>query len=255
MYAAERQHAIVDLISRRGRMSVNDLSQQFSVTTETVRRDLSSLENLRLVRRVHGGAIAADAITVIEAGLSDRDLSQPEEKDRIAAAAVEQLPTGDATVLMDAGSTTVRLSELFPLDRRLTVVTHSVTIALRLAAQPGLEVHMLPGRVRRTTLAAVGTETVAALEQIRADVAFVGTNGISVRHGLSTPDRTEAAVKSALVASAHRVVVLADSSKIGVERTVRFATLADVDTLVTDDGITQADRTALEAAGVEVVVA
>lgn len=254
MYAAERQHAIVDLIKRRGRMSVSDLSQQFSVTTETVRRDLSSLENLRLVRRVHGGAIAADAITVIEAGLSDRDLSHPEEKDRIAAAAVEQLPIGDATILMDAGSTTVRLSELFPLDRRLTVVTHSVTIALRLAAQPGLEVHMLPGRVRRTTLAAVGTETVAALEQIRADVAFVGTNGISVRHGLSTPDRTEAAVKSALVASAHRVVVLADSSKIGVERTVRFATLADVDTLVTDDGITRADRTALEAAGVEVVV-
>ena len=255
MYAAERQHAIVDLIKRRGRMSVSDLSQQFSVTTETVRRDLSSLENLRLVRRVHGGAIAADAITVIEAGLSDRDLSHPEEKDRIAAAAVEQLPIGDATILMDAGSTTVRLSELFPLDRRLTVVTHSVTIALRLAAQPGLEVHMLPGRVRRTTLAAVGTETVAALEQIRVDVAFVGTNGISVRHGLSTPDRTEAAVKSALVASAHRVVVLADSSKIGVERTVRFATLADVDTLVTDDGITKADRTALEAAGVEVVVA
>jgi len=255
VYAAERQHAIVDLIKRRGRMSVSDLSQQFSVTTETVRRDLSSLENLRLVRRVHGGAIAADAITVIEAGLSDRDLSHPEEKDRIAAAAVEQLPTGDATVLMDAGSTTVRLSELFPLDRRLTVVTHSVTIALRLAAQPGLEVHMLPGRVRRTTLAAVGTETVAALEQIRADVAFIGTNGISVRHGLSTPDRTEAAVKSALIASAHRVVVLADSSKIGVERTVRFATLADVDTLVTDDGITKADRTALEAAGVEVVVA
>lgn len=254
MYAAERQHAIVDLIKRRGRMSVSDLSQQFSVTTETVRRDLSSLENLRLVRRVHGGAIAADAITVIEAGLSDRDLSHPEEKDRIAAAAVEQLPIGDATILMDAGSTTVRLSELFPLDRRLTVVTHSVTIALRLAAQPGLEVHMLPGRVRRTTLAAVGTETVAALEQIRVDVAFVGTNGISVRHGLSTPDRTEAAVKSALVASAHRVVVLADSSKIGVERTVRFATLADVDTLVTDDGITEADRTALEAAGVEVVV-
>ena len=72
-------------------------------------------------------------------------------------------------MLLDAGSTTVRLSEHFPVDRRLTVMTHSVTIALRLAAQPELEVHMLPGRVRRTTLAAVGTETVAALDQIRAD--------------------------------------------------------------------------------------
>ena len=255
MYAAERQEAIVDLITRRGRMSVTDLSAQFSVTTETVRRDLSTLEGLRLVRRVHGGAIAADAITVLETGLSDRDLAQTDQKDRIAAAAVTQLPPGDATVLIDAGSTTVRLSERFPADHRLTVITHSISVAHRLAAQPGLEVHMLPGRVRRTTLAAVGTETVAALEQIRADVAFLGTNGVTVRHGLSTPDRTEADTKAALIASAHRVVVLADSSKIGVERTVRFAELAQVDTLITDVGISNEDRTAIEAAGVEVVIA
>jgi len=182
-------------------------------------------------------------------------MSHPDQKARIAVAAVAQLPPGDATVLMDAGSTTARLAELFPIDRPLTILTHSVTIALRLAGQPSLEVHMLPGRVRRTTLAAVGTETVAALEQVRTDVAFVGTNGISTRHGLSTPDHTEAATKSALVASAHRVVVLADSSKIGVERTVRFATLAEVDTLITDDGISRADRSALEKAGLEVVVA
>ena len=254
MYAQERQQAIVDLITRRGRMSVSDLSAQFEVTTETVRRDLSTLEELRLVRRVHGGAIAVDAITVVETGLSDRDLSHPEEKDRIAAAAVAQLPPGDATVLIDAGSTTVRLSELFPVDRRLTVVTHSVAVALRLAAQPSLEVHLLPGRVRRATLAAVGTETVAALDQIRADVAFVGTNGITLRHGLSTPDRDEAATKAAIIASAHRVVVLADSSKVGVERTIRFAELSLVDTLITDVGISDDDRTTFETAGVEVVV-
>lgn len=245
----------MDLVTRRGRMSVTDLSQQFSVTTETVRRDLSTLEGLKLVRRVHGGAIAADAVTVLETGLSDRDHSHPEEKDRIAAAAVGQLPPGDATVLIDAGSTTVRLAERFPADRRLTVITHSVAVALRLAAQPSLEVHMLPGRVRRTTLAAVGTETVAALDRIRADVAFVGTNGITFRHGLSTPDRTEAAAKTALIGSAHRVVVLADSSKVGVERTVRFAELSEIDTLITDDGISAADRRAFEDAGVEVVLA
>ena len=108
MYAAERQQAIVALVSRRGRMSVSELSQQFSVTTETVRRDLSALEGLRLVRRVHGGAIAVDAVTVVEAGLSDRDQSHPHEKDRIAVAALQQLPPGEATVLMDAGSTTGR---------------------------------------------------------------------------------------------------------------------------------------------------
>ena len=255
MYAAERQQAIVDLISRRGRMSVTDLSQQFSVTTETVRRDLSTLEGLRLVRRVHGGAIAADAVTVLETVLSDRDVAQTEQKDRIAAAAVAELPPGDATVLIDAGSTTVRLAELVPADHRLTVITHSIPVAHRLAGQHALEVHMLPGRVRRTTLAAVGTETVEALDRVCADVAFMGTNGITLRHGLSTPDRAEADTKAAIIASAHRIVVLADSSKIGVERTVRFAELSEVDTLITDDGISDDDRTALEAAGVEVVVA
>ncbi len=83
----------------------------------------------------------------------------------------------------------------------------------------------------------------------------MGTNGVTVEHGLSTPDRTEADTKAALIASARRVVVLADSSKIGVERTVRFAELSQVDTLITDEGISTEDRTAIEAAGVEVVVA
>jgi len=255
LYAAERHRAIVDLIGRRGRMSVSALSEQFAVTTETVRRDLSSLEALRLLRRVHGGAIVADANAGVETGLRDRDLAHTQEKDRIAAAGVAQLPPGDATVLIDAGSTTMRLAGLLTTDRRLTVVTHSVPIALRLAAQPSLEVHLLPGRVRRTTLAAVGTETVAALDGIRAEVAFIGTNGISEQYGLSTPDRAEAAAKTAIIASARRVVVLADSSKIGVERTVRFAKLSEVDALVTDDGIAPCDRAAFESAGIEVVVA
>ena len=128
-------------------------------------------------------------------------------------------------------------------------------IAARLAAYPQVDLHLLPGRVRSTTQAAVGTETVEALAGLRVDIAFLGTNGISVGHGLSTPDRDEAATKRAIVASARQVVVLADSSKIGLERTVRFAELGDVDVLVTDDGISRADRKAFESAGLEVVVA
>lgn len=255
MYAEERQQAIVNVISQRGRMSVNDLSQQFEVTTETVRRDLSTLEQMRLVRRVHGGAVASDAITMLETALGERDESRAEQKDRIAAAAAAQVPPGDATVLLDAGSTTGRLADQLPADGRLTVFTNSVVAAQRMAAKPGLEVHLLPGRVRRTTMAAVGTETVAALDLLRVDVAFLGTNGISIGHGLSTPDETEAAAKRAIVASAHRVVVLADSSKIGLERTVRFAGLGQVDVLITDAAISEADLAGFEALDIEVVVA
>ncbi|MGZ4536963.1 MAG: DeoR/GlpR family DNA-binding transcription regulator, partial [Nocardioidaceae bacterium] len=115
--------------------------------------------------------------------------------------------------------------------------------------------HLLPGRVRTTTQAAVGEDTVAALQLLRTDVAFVGTNGLSLGHGLSTPDHSEAAAKRAMVACAQRVVVLADSSKVGREHTVRFADLKDVDVVVTDGGISDRDANALRRNDIEVVVA
>lgn len=255
MYAEERQQAMAQLVVDRGRVSVNQIAEQFDVTTETVRRDLSALERLGLVRRVHGGAVPASALAVIEAGLGERDRSNTEAKDRIAAAALDLLPAADGTVLLDAGSTTSRLARQLPRDLRVTVVTHAVPVAARLAGSPHVDLHLLPGRVRPTTQAAVGADTVVALDRIRADVAFLGTNGLSIGHGLSTPDRDEAATKRAMVGAARRVVCLADSSKVGTESPIRFAELTEVDVLVTDSGIADADRRAFERAGVEVVVA
>ena len=255
MYAEERQQAMAQLVAETGRLSVNEIADRFDVTTETVRRDLSALERIGLVRRVHGGAVPASALAVIEAGLGERDLANTEAKDKIAEAALDLLPPPGATVLIDAGSTTGRLARQLPRDLRLTVVTHAVPIAARLAGAPNIDLHLLPGRVRATTQAAVGADTVVALERMRADIAFLGTNGLSIGHGLSTPDREEAATKSAMVGAARRVVCLADSSKIGTESPVRFAKLSEVDVLVTDAGIADADRSALEDAGVEVVVA
>lgn len=255
MYAEERQEAVVSMVSRRGRVSVTQLATEFEVTTETVRRDLTVLERAGLLRRVHGGAVHADSLPVIEAALAERDLAHTAEKDRIARAAVDLLPPPDGTVLIDAGSTTIRAAARIPRDHRLTVVTHAVPIAARLAGLRHVDLHLLPGRVRSTTHAAVGSETVTALSVIRADVVFIGTNGISPGHGLSTPDREEASVKRAMVASARRVVVLCDSSKVGAEAPIRFADLTDVDVLVTDDGIGDDDRAWLEESGIEVRVA
>ncbi len=255
MYAEERQQAIAALVTKKGRMSVVDLAAEYDVTTETVRRDLSTLERLSLLRRVHGGAVSSQALTVLEAALSDRAAANPQQKEHIAEAALRLLPPNDATILMDAGSTTARLAEVLPRDRRFTVITHAVPVAMALAGMAHVELHLLPGRVRRATQAAVGYETVAAIDQIRADIAFLGTNGISLAHGLSTPDRAEAAVKTAMVNSAHRSIVLADATKIGIERTVRFASLAQLDALVTDAGISSADRIGFETAGLEVLVA
>ena len=255
MYAEERQQAMARAIGQDGRLSVAQLADTFDVTTETVRRDLSSLERIGLVRRVHGGAVPASSLSAIESGLGERDQANTAAKDAIAAAAIAQLPPPGAVVILDAGSTTARFAAVLPRDHRLTVVTHAVPVAARLAGLPQIELHLLPGRVRPTTHAAVGTDTVAALHDLRADLAFIATNGITVGFGLSTPDRDEAATKRAITAAARRTVVLADSSKVGVETSQRFAALADVDVLITDDGIETHDRRALEKAGLEVVVA
>ena len=255
MYAEERQQAIARLVEEHRRISVTALAEEFSVTTETVRRDLSALERLGLVRRVHGGVVPVGTLATIEAGISERELTNPDLKELIAKAAIDQLPADGSSMLVDAGSTTVRLASAIPQERRLTVYTHAVPVAARLLTAPHLQVHLLPGRIRTTTHAAVGADTVAALAHLRVDVCFLGTNALGIDRGLSTPDSDEAATKRALVAASRRVVVLADSTKLGRESTLRFASLDDVDCLVTDAGIAGSDRAALERAGIEVVVA
>ncbi len=133
------------------------------------------------------------------------------------------------------------------------MVTNAVPIAAILADRANIELHLLPGRVRATTQAAVGEDTVEALRRLRTDVAFLGTNALSADHGFSTPDHSEAAAKRAMVAAGQRVVVLADSSKVGQENIVRFATLDDVDVLVTDGGIADRDLHVLARSDVDVV--
>jgi DeoR family fructose operon transcriptional repressor len=253
MYAEERHQAIAELVASRGRVAVTELAGHFDVTTETVRRDLSQLERLKLLRRVHGGAVSMRSVTMLEAQLPDRDQAQAGEKERIARAALTLLPDGGCTLLLDAGSTTARLAAQLPPTEQWTVFTHAVPIAAQLAPLPHVDLHLLPGRVRSRTQAAVGHATVEAIRQVRADLVFLGTNGITVRHGLSTPDPEEAATKHALIESAERVVVLTDATKVGVERTIRFAELEELDVLVIDDSIEPADVHAFEAAGLDVV--
>jgi DeoR family fructose operon transcriptional repressor len=208
-----------------------------------------------LVRRVHGGVVPPASLSFIESGLRERDQVNTDTKERIARAALDLLPPSGGTIVLDAGSTTSRLASLLPAELELAVFTHSVPIAARLAGQRQIDLRLLPGRVRRTTQAAVGADTVAALAELRVDVAFLGTNGVTTDYGLTTPDPDEAAVKRALVESGRSVVALADASKFGIETAVRFAGPADIDVLVTDGGSSAADRDALTSAGVEVVVA
>jgi DeoR family fructose operon transcriptional repressor len=255
LYPEERQQAIAQLVTERGRVSVAEVAERFGVTTETVRRDLAALERAGMLRRVHGGAVPAGALSLMEPGLGERHDIRAEQKRKIGAAALDLLPGVDGSVLLDGGSTTAALADLLPAERRLLVATNSVPIAARLSAAPGVTLHVLGGRVRGVTQTAVGESTVRALEPLRVDVAFLGANGITARHGFSTPDEMEAATKRAMARAAQRTVVLADSSKLGREHLVRFAAVEDVDVLVTDGEADTETVAALQDAGIEVVVA
>src|SRR5947209_19311223 len=176
------------------------------------------------------------------------------EKDRIARAALSELPA-EGAILLDAGTTTARLAEILPPDRELTVVTNALPIAMTLSARPNVKVLTVGGRVRGRTLAMVDQWALHVLGETYVDVAFLGTNGVSVERGLTTPDVAEAAVKRAMLKAARRVVVLTDHTKVGNDCFARFGELDEVDTLITDDGVNLEVAADLQAAGPRVVLA
>ncbi|WP_182111987.1 MULTISPECIES: DeoR/GlpR family DNA-binding transcription regulator [unclassified Actinotalea] len=251
MYATERQQEILVRARLDGRVEVKDLAEQLDVTPETVRRDLTTLERRGVLRRVHGGAIPVERLG-IEPAVADREGRMAGQKERIAKAALDELPDGGAIVL-DAGTTTIRLAEMLPTDRELTVVTHALPVAMVLASRPSITLHLLGGTVRGRTLAAVGPWAERAMADVYADVAFLGTNGLTVERGLTTPDLAEAGVKRALVAAARRTVVLADHTKVGRADFAQVAPLSVVDTVITDSELEPDLAEEIEAAGPRVV--
>ncbi|MGW5259844.1 DeoR/GlpR family DNA-binding transcription regulator [Microbispora sp. NPDC004025] len=251
MYAEERQQEILRTARDAGRVDVVRLAERFEVTTETIRRDLTALERAGVLRRVHGGAIPVERLG-FEPALAARDEVMTAEKERIAKAALAELPQ-DGAVVIDAGSTTSRLVQALPPDRELTVVVNSPPLATTLATRPNLTVLMLGGRVRGRTLATVEDWAIQQLSQLNVDVAFMATNGCSVAKGLTTPDPAEAAIKRAMIACADRAVLLADHTKFSGTYLARFATLGEIDVVITDTGLDADQAAALAAAGPEVV--
>ncbi len=248
MYAEERQRHILERARRDGRVEVADLAEAFDVTYQTVRRDLTALEHHGVLRRLHGGAIPVERLK-FEPALGRRDMTP--EKERIAEAALEEVPAG-GTVLLDGGSTTGRLAEQLLLD--LTVVTNSVSIAMTLMPRSNIDLMLLGGRVRARTQVTVEGWVLQALEDTRVDVAFMAADGVSAEHGLTTRGAAEAQVKRAMIRSARRVVLLADHTKVGEEHFARFAALDEVDCVITDSDLADGLADELAAAGPRVVV-
>ncbi|CAL9626016.1 DeoR/GlpR family DNA-binding transcription regulator [Streptomyces albus] len=235
MSAAERQRQIVGEARRLGSVEVARLADELGVAKETVRRDLRVLEQHGLLRRTHGGAYPVESAG-FETTLAFRTTMHVPEKRRIAAAAVELL--GDAeTVFIDEGFTPQLIAEALPPDRRLTVVTASLPVAHTLATAGDFTVLLLGGRVRGGTLATVEHWTTKMLAGFVVDLAFVGANGISREHGLTTPDPAVSEVKAQAIRAARRRVFVGLHTKFGAVSFCRFAEVSDFEALVTSTSL------------------
>lgn len=258
MYAEERRRQIASLTAVEGRVNVTELAAKFDVTAETIRRDLAVLNREGVVHRVHGGAVASQSFLTSELPLDARSRSASGAKSAIARAAIKYLPEqSEGGIFLDSGTSVSALASLLGADPRAMtwpIVTNSLPIALELSAAGLPHVQLLGGSVRSITQAVVGAAALRSLALMRADVAFIGTNALSIDHGLSTADAQEAAIKTAMVTNARSVIVLCDSTKLGNDYLVSFAALNDIDVVITDSGAPESIITELTEHGIEVDV-
>ncbi|MGW4437204.1 DeoR/GlpR family DNA-binding transcription regulator [Streptomyces sp. NPDC004596] len=229
--AEERRREIVRAARATGSVDVSVLATDLGVAKETVRRDLRALEDHGLVRRTHGGAYPVESAG-FETTLAFRATSHVPEKRRIAAAAAELL--GDAeTVFVDEGFTPRLIAESLPAGRPLTVVTASLPVAGALAEAENVSVLLLGGRVRAGTLATVDHWATRMLAGFVIDLAYIGANGISRDHGLTTPDPAVSEVKTQAVRAARRTVFAGVHTKFGAVSFCRFAEIGSLEAIVT----------------------
>lgn len=244
----ERYRSIVERVRGKGRASVTDLADHLEVAPETIRRDLSYLEKQGLVQRVHGGAIPV----WLEPTVDLKNSIQQAEKLRIAKAVISLLPE-NGTVILDAGTTTAQIIQLIPDSARLRIITNSPDHAVALMEKENIEIILAGGRVRKGTRSCVDQWAINTFEGIVADLAIVATNGISLARGLTTPEPTEGAVKSAMLGAAKKKIVVADHTKFTQDHFSKFGEIREIDLIVTDDLVDQGAVAQIETTGVKVV--
>jgi DeoR family transcriptional regulator of aga operon/DeoR family fructose operon transcriptional repressor len=248
MTAAARHRRILQLLENEGNVKVDNLSERFEVSLVTIRKDLAELEEQGLLQRTYGGAVYSHRSRFNVSFLEKLQIEAP-RKDAIAQFALNYIHEGD-TIILDAGSTTLSLARALQGKlRSLYVITNSIPAALELS-RAGYEILLIGGQVRNHSLALIGPVAVKTLESFHADRAFLGTSGITLSHGHSTPNPLDAEVKQAMMRSADETYVLTDSSKFGHACLASFAQLTEVHFTLTDSGIPAEFREAFEKRGI-----
>lgn len=250
MRQAERLGVILEELAAGGSVDVADLCATLGVSAATVRRDLDMLEEQRLLTRTHGGAVAQ--MVSYELPLRYKSARRQEQKRRIGQEAATRVLDG-AVIGLTGGTTTTEVARAL-VDRPLTVVTNALNIASELAVRPNIKLVVTGGIVRSESYELVGPLADRTLEDLHLDLAFMGTDGVTVADGFTTHHEIEARTDRALIDRARHVVIVADGSKLGRVAFVRIGPIAAAHELVTDAEADVVELAALREAGLKVTV-
>jgi DeoR/GlpR family transcriptional regulator of sugar metabolism len=247
-----RQRRIQAFLQAHGEGSVGQLARECGVSLMTIRRDLAALAGSGRVVRSHGGAAPVEQVR-FRFEFLQRSRLREEAKRHIARTAAALVRDGQS-VMLDSGTTTLALALELRTRRRLTLITTSLAIASALQPDPGVQVLLLGGFVRRDSPDLVGIVTEMNLEQLQADWAFIGADGIDLRGNVYNASIEVCRMLPKMVASARSAYIVSDSSKIGRPALMRFGHIAACRGLITDADIRPAQLKALRQARVNVVV-
>jgi DeoR/GlpR family transcriptional regulator of sugar metabolism len=254
--AVLRRSQILTELAQSQQVNVSQLSERFGVSKVVIRQDLESLERQGLLRRVHGGAVVVIRPGAAPASLPGT-LGRTADKERIGRAAAELISPGDR-VILDSGTTVLQLARhLSPRlqpGNPLTVLTNSLHIIRELGGCSGIELLLLGGLYLPQFDIVVGPQTVRSLRELRVDKTFIGTKGLTLERGITTSNMLEAETDRAAAEAAAQVILLADSSKIGMDSFTPIVPLRKINKLITDVLAPADFVAALRDIGIDVVL-
>ncbi|MBN6206175.1 DeoR/GlpR transcriptional regulator [Ralstonia pickettii] len=251
MLVAERQSKIVEIVNKQKSIRVSELSKLFSVTEETIRRDLEKLEKDKKLERSHGGAVSIHPSDSLEIPYSEREIMNVAEKQQIALESIKHVNEGDK-IILDASTTAWYMAKTLP-NIPLTVMTNSIKVAMELSSKNQIKVISTGGTLLAKSLSYVGPLAEEAFSSYHFDKAFISCKGIHMERGLSESDEQQARVKTRMMDSADQIYIMVDYSKFGLLAFSKIGNLNRVDYVVTDGKADEGIVRSLKDKGVGVV--
>ena len=243
------------MLNQKSELSVKEIAEMLHVSDMTVRRDLNELEKQGIIRRTHGGATLLDPSSSVRDPyiLGEQTAKNVREKSMIGIKAAS-LVRPDETILLDSGSTTPFVARHIDKDLPLTVLCYTFTNALEFYPRKNANLILLGGFFHRDSNIFHSVENRALISNIRADKAFISTGGLDPDLGLTTYFYYEADIKREMIRSARQIILVTDSTKFGKISVTHFAGLDEVDTIITDEGISDEYREILADRGIELLI-